>query len=291
MKKLFLIASALLIFAQAANAQESFKHLSLGLDVATTGIGLQVAVPVVTDHLVLTAGYNYANFSTKQKNNVLEMTDVSSTINQYVNKANTYLGQIPGETRRLDQVPNSANTNWDAKLKMGTFKAILEYYPTKKSSFHINAGIYVGGNNIINANASMPEYWNTYNKDVTVAKNVAADHPEYSSVIGQIPELKATINNRTFEIKDGTLNLGLNEAKVRPYLGFGFGRSFPKSHFGFQFDCGAMYTGKLKIVSTNEVGGTSSIIINDEDIKKVINTIEKICIYPQMSFRLIYKIF
>lgn len=291
MKKHLFLISSFLIIAQSVNAQESFKHLSLGLDVATTGIGLEIAVPVVTDHLVFAAGYNFANCSLNSTGNVIEMSDISNHVNQYVNKANNYLAMIPGETRQLTRLPSSTDMDVNAKLRMETFKAIFEYYPAKKSSFHINAGIYIGGRNLINADTFLPEYWNIYNTDMAIARQVASEDPEYSSAVGQIPALKATVNNRTFEIKDGTLNLGLDVATVRPYFGVGFGRSFPKTHFGFQFDFGAIYTGKFKMVSANEVGGTSGIVITDDDVQEVIDTIEKICIYPQMSFRLIYKIF
>lgn len=293
MKKPFVLALILMLNASAANSQEAFRHLSVGLDVATTGIGLELAMPVISDHLVLAAGYNFGNFNFNlNENTTLDMTDFSGNINQYVDKANQYLSQIPGESAKLTQLPNSTRIQGNGKVRLGTIKAILEYYPSKKSNFHINAGVYFGNNDIFSGDAKLTDYWNVYSADIATAKAMAEKHPEFKSQVGNIPELKATVSGRTFEIKDpGNINLGLEVAKVRPYLGIGFGRSIPQTHFGFQFDLGAIYTGKMHIISANEVGGTSSITINDKEVEKYMKMVEKICIYPQMSFRLIYRFF
>ena len=95
MKKLFALALVLLSGAGAANSQEAFKHLSIGLEAATTGIGLELALPIVTDHLVLAAGYNYGNASFNVKgNSTLNVAELSGRINQYIDNANNFLAVI-----------------------------------------------------------------------------------------------------------------------------------------------------------------------------------------------------
>ncbi|MBQ0097004.1 MAG: hypothetical protein KBS53_05055, partial [Bacteroidales bacterium] len=285
-------ATLLLLSAGTANSQEAFKHLSMGLDLATTGIGLEFSLPVVTNHLVLKAGYNYGNFKFPMGNTSLNFSGLSEDVNRYVDKANSYLAQIPEESSRLTGIPSSLELDADGKIKLGTGKIVMEYYPSKKSSFHINAGVYIGNPNIFSIDGGCPELWNAYSTNLAIAKRMAEVHPEFSSKVGSIPELKATVNGRTFQLKEpGNVNVGLRAAVARPYLGLGFGRSIPKTRCGFQFDFGAIYIGKLSVSSANEVSGASSVATQDNDVQKVLDTIGKICVYPQLSFRFICRLF
>lgn len=293
MKKLFFFASVLLLSAGVAHSQEAFKHLSVGLEAATTGVGLELALPIVSDHLVLAAGYNFGNVNVSTTNNqTLDLAEFSDNINKYVIDANIYLSNIPGESTRLDPMPSTTYVKGNGAVRLGTFKAVLEYYPARESNFHINAGVYIGSADILTMDVSCPDFWNAYSTNLATANKLASTYPEFKEAVGQIPELKASFNGRTYQIKDpGNINIGLKVASVRPYLGLGFGRSIPETHFAFQFDLGAIYTGKLAISSKNEVSGTSKINVSNNDFQKVIETVEKICVYPQLSFRLIYRIF
>lgn len=293
MKKLFFFASVLLLSAGVAHSQEAFKHLSVGLEAATTGVGLELALPVVSDHLVFAAGYNFGNVKATAQPYTLNVSDFSNNINQYVEDANYYLSTIPGESSRLIPLPMTTKVNGSGAIRLGTFKAILEYYPSKNSGFHINAGVYIGNADVLALDVSCPDFWNAYRDNLATANKMASTYPEFKKAVGQIPELKTNINGTTYQIKEpGNVNLGLKMATVRPYLGLGFGRSIPDTHFGFQFDLGVIYTGKWAISSANEVkGNTQSSISYNDDIQKLIDLANKICIYPQLSFRLIYRIF
>ena len=292
MKKAILLVSALMLFTFNARSNEPSGHLSLGLEAGTTGAGIQIAVPIIKNHLVITAGYNYAKGSFALSHDGLNMGGISGSINDYINDGNSYLSKVPGESRRLSPMPNSTSVDVDADIDLGGFKAMLEFYPSKNSGFHINAGVFAGSEGILDANGSVPDYWKAYSSMVNDAKTIAKDYPDYSSVVGSIPELSATVGDRTLALKDdGIVNLGLKTAAIRPYLGLGFGRSIPRKHFGFQFDLGVLYTGKYDITSANEVEGTSGYKVENEKITQVLELADKICIYPQMSLRLIYKIF
>lgn len=293
MRKLFTLATAFLIGTGITNSQEAFKHLSIGVEAATTGIGLELALPIVSDHLVLAAGYNFGNFSANLKgNNTVNLNDFSGEINTYVNDANNFLSMIPEESERLVTMPASSKINGSGSVRISSFKAVLEYYPAKKSNFHINAGVFIGNADVISLDGNCPDYWNAYSTNVTISTKMASKYPEFAEHMGKIPEPKASINGTTYQIKEpGDINIALKAAKVRPYLGLGFGRSVPNSHLGFQFDLGAIYTGKIGISSTNEVGKSSTITNNNKALQTIADLAEKICVYPQLSFRLIYRIF
>lgn len=292
MKKLFIFSAVLLLNAGVANSQEAFKHLSVGLELATTGVGLELSLPVVSDHLVIKAGYDFADFSIPENNFSLNLPGLSENVNQYVNKANDVLAKIPGESSRLTPMPSSMKLNAGGKINLGSGKIILEYYPSKKSGFHINAGVYIGNADLVSIDGSCPEFWNAYSTNLSTVKRLAETYPEFASEITNLPELKATVNGRTFQIKEpGNVNLGLKAAVARPYLGLGFGRSIPKTRCGFQFDLGAIYMGQLSISSANEVGGTSSATIQSNDVQKVLDVVGQIRVYPQMSLRFICRLF
>lgn len=293
MKQAVIITAALLLNVSAAYSQEAFKHLSAGLDIATTGVGLELAFPVVSDHLVLTAGYNFGSGSISAKGDtMLDIPELTSRVNKYVDDANDFLSKIPGESSRLTYMPTRVEMDGTATARLGTVKVVLEYYPAKKSGFHINAGVYFGSADILSLDARCYDLWNAYETNLATVNRVIASYPEYASRIGKIPELKATFNSRTFQIKKpGDINMSVNVAKVRPYFGLGFGRSVPNTRFGFQFDFGAMYIGKIGFASTNEVSTPAEISIESKDVQKAMDIIEKICVYPQLSFRLICRIF
>ena len=283
MKKLLVIAAALSISAGAANAQDAFKHLSVGLEIGTTGAGVELALPVVTDHLVLKAGYNFPNANLNVSTN-LNISEFSSDINDFVNDANDILADL-GETDRLLTLPNTTKVDVNGSVNLGSFKAMLEYYPSKKSSFHITAGVYVGGkDNLISAGCDFSEVWNVYQADVAVANKYASELEDAGA--GSIPDPKFSLNGKSYQLKN-SVDAGIKIAKARPYLGIGFGRSIPETHFGFQFDLGVWYHGKPEISSSNEIKYDASYVDFDLDLSKM----EKICVYPQLSFRLIYRIF
>ena len=285
-KKLFVIAAMLLMAASASNAQEAFKHLSIGLEAGTTGAGVELALPVVTDHLILKAGYNFPNikFSANPK---VDLSAFSSEINDYVNEAQFYLDMLPDKDK-LQTMPSSTNVSTDAKINLGTAKAMLEYYPSKKSSFHITAGVYVGtSSQLATFDCAIPELWSIYEADVAIVNKPANKAALSAAGVEDIPEAKFSMEGKSYKITDGTLNAGIKIAKARPYLGIGFGRSVPKKHCACQVDLGVWYHGKPQIESKNQVTYSAS----DPDLGIDISVLGKAVIYPQLSVRFIYRIF
>ena len=56
MKKLIVTVAAFLGIVLGLNAQQAFKSLAIGFEVGTTGLGVEVAVPIVTNRIVLKGG-------------------------------------------------------------------------------------------------------------------------------------------------------------------------------------------------------------------------------------------
>lgn len=104
-----------------------FDHMSLGLTLGTTGVGLDLAAPV-TDYLQVRAGYNFfSGFKYKE--------DVN-----YRSLANPTNGKIEIE-----------GTNY-----MGTGHLLLDVYPFRDYTFHATAGFYIGTDEVVEIENTTP---------------------------------------------------------------------------------------------------------------------------------------
>lgn len=288
MKRFIFTLAAFAAVSSAAFSQEAFKHLSAGIEIGTTGAGVEVAVPLVTNHIVLKAGYNFPSFSPSFN----ESFD-SSPLQDYIDEANSSFERA-GLSTRISSEMDSYDVNFKPAVKFGAAKLMLELYPSARSGFHFTLGAYYGmADDFISVDAVVKESeWETYND---ILDEIDRYNQEYAGVSGYTPvvvkNLDFSLGKRTFRVleKNGvggaSFNLAVN--RLRPYAGIGFGKSIPDGHLGFQFDLGVWYHGVPSLSSPNEVAYDPEAESFIDDI----SIIDKAVIYPQMSIRLIYKIF
>ena len=129
LRKLFVAAIAIIavnLFSQPVLAQDRvnvfgvFDHMSVGLVLGTTGVGLDLAAPV-TDYLQVRAGYNYfSGFSYKE--------DVDY---------------------RAKDKPTRGKTEVEGKNYMSTAHLLLDVYPFPDYTFHATAGFYFGTDEVV----------------------------------------------------------------------------------------------------------------------------------------------
>jgi len=300
MTKRFLFSSFALLFVTAAQAQMSqmnaFRNLGIGVEVGLMGAGVQLAFPLVNDHLVVVAGYNFYSLSDKalihydwdisasELNNSIERANVS-----YVDKYNKY---HPNETiDRIESLPAEVTVNTSAKLAANA-KLLFEYYPSDIHSFHFTAGVMIGSKEFITlTGVADPEAQARYTYALDVEKQlieaglVSANDPFVTG------KLNYSVNNRTYAIQDRVeINARLTMPTVKPYLGMGWGFAIPGHRVGFQFEVGAWYHGKLKFEIDNEVKYDAEAV-SDETADKWVKAIERIPVWPQMTFRITGRLF
>lgn len=139
MKKLIKQSVAILatmvmtLFAQPMQAQDRvdefgiFDHVSLGLTLGTTGVGLDLAAPV-TDYLQVRAGYNFfSGFKYKE--------DVDY---------------------RAKGKPTRGKTEVEGTNYMGTGHLLLDVYPFPDYTFHITGGCYLGTDEVVKIENLIP---------------------------------------------------------------------------------------------------------------------------------------
>lgn len=318
MKKTFYIIALIQLFLVGSlHAQEAFKHLGASLEVGSTGLGINVSYPLVTDRLIVTVGYNFPSLSIK-KNFEMNSEPINRIINQSNAKIDSYnslIEHFPDKAKemgmtpihRIENIDKTMNAEIQAKLNFGNFKVMAEYYPTKKSYFHITAGFLIGNGTWMDVNATVDQrIWASYIQAIEENANIPyikrGDFDGEAPIIDIKPEeglentAKVNILNETYVIRPnsgGHLNTKFTINKFKPYLGVGFGNSIPslgKKRLGFQMEIGAYYQGKPSFVSDSKTEYDPDAF-SSKEVDDIADMLQYLRWYPQLTFRFTGKIF
>jgi hypothetical protein len=162
----------------------------IAASVGSTGFGLHVSVPV-QPKLNVRLGTNYLNYSHDD---------------------------------------SSGDLDYDAKLKLQTFDALLDYFPTD-SAFRVTAGVAHNGSKV----------------DVK-AKPSAASYT-----------LNGTVYNAA---SAGAIDGRIDFRKMAPYLGIGWGNTAKDQGWGFSADLGVLFQGSPRTSLTNTGCTAGALICN-----------------------------
>ncbi len=175
------LVAASLIAVLLASGTCSAANLALTADLGTTGVGLHMSLPL-QQSLNARVGFNTLNYS------------FSSSTN---------------------------SVNYDYKLKLNTFDALVDYFPGD-SGFRLTGGL-------------------TYNNN----KITAIGKPSASGTF--------VLNGKTYSTTDaGQIDGKIGFRKIAPYLGIGWGNALQKeTGWGFSADAGVLYQGSASTSLTN----------------------------------------
>ena len=289
MKKILFALAALSALCLPAFSQQAFNSLSFGVEAGTTGVGIQLALPLVTDHIVLTAGFNSPSL-TLNKGFAIDLDEVNANISEV--NANLAAAGLPD---RINTRFEDVDINTTSTINLSTAKAALEFYPFKRSSFHITAGVFYGMNDTFLSVVAATDkaFWSSFRE---LQDEVGAINEKYSDVSAynavEISPIRASAMGRTYEVKEqdgaGHVEMSLVLPKFRPYAAIGFGRSMPKGHFSFQGDLGVFYADP-ELKSPNEVAYDPSAEDLLADVPGI--SMDWFRFWPMLSLRLVYRIF
>lgn len=289
LKKTFLVSVLLSVAGMSAWAQNAFSSMSIGLELGTTGVGVELALPIVTDHLVLKGGFMAPSLSIPYS-----MTISSNEVNTILDGVNSNLA-LSGVQEGIQTRFSDVRLDAAAVLNFSSARVMLEYYPFRKSSFHLVAGAYFGmGDNLLGGTVHSDEqFLSDLNAARAELEAINAQHegvPGYQAV--DFPEMVFNFGGKSYQVgeEEGRMVFAadLAIAKVRPYFGLGVGRSVPEGHFGFQFELGAWYHQRPRIVSDYELAEYRP---DAPELEFDMSLLDYFMIYPNISLRLIYKIF
>lgn len=151
----------------------------------------------------------------------------------------------------ISTVPIDVN----GKIKFINGKVLLDFYPAANSPFSFSGGLYFGEKDLIKIEgfSDTDLYW----------------------------------GNHTLYSENGRVRAHVQANSIKPYIGIGFGNAIPKKRIGFRFELGAMFHGTPTLYNSKGEE-LDDVIINDTD---VVDTINKIKVYPVVAFRLTGRIF
>ena len=278
MKK-YLFISILSIFGlTTAHAQYNndvewglFNHMSVGLGLGTTGISVDVAAPICPYVAVRGGADILPNISFHPALDLGFSQDVKDFFQEWFPEA------LPNK-RMPDKI------DFDGKLKFSAGHLLFDVYPFKNSSFHVTAGAYLGGKELVNMDTS---------GDQILLKTIY----EYNKTMELIdPDLKVGVKLGNYFLepnKDGVIKTTVEVNALRPYIGIGFGRAIPAKHrFACNFDLGLQFWGTPKVYLEGENGKTRLEKSDlDPESAKALKKLSETTFWPVLNVRCAYRIF
>lgn len=256
-KSLILIALLLCTRVASVNAQKEwdpapFKHLAVGVGMSTAGADFELAT-TLGHHFQLRAGVSALPYTLSTSLD-LGLGEVFQEVDPMV------LSQAGVD-------PNAISSEADVTAGLGLMngKVLVDIYPFKKAGIHLTAGAYFGSDNLLTVGVEMPDDF------VDAVESVRDVDPDFD------------FDNEFIE--EGAIDLSITTRKVKPYLGLGLSRAVPKRRLSLNVDCGVMFHG------TPDFKSSADDIEDMLDDNEVTDIMEKLIVYPVISFRLVGRIF
>jgi hypothetical protein len=249
-----LVALAATSQAQRVERPErrAFSNLGVSLNSGLTGAGLTLSTPIGR------------NFTARAGFGILPYTFPLD-----------YIIEDPVKDRQGNYV-QLPPIKIKAKLHVPETHLLVDYTPFKQGwgGFHLTAGLYAGGSNLIHVNGSI---------DLDELDRLDIDwRSEKENIFFDIGDA------RVRPADDGTLDAYAKVNPVRPYFGIGFGNAIPLNRVGFRVDVGALYQGKPTLTSptmTGEIGNSS------EDANDVNMILDYAKFWPQIQMSITVRLF
>lgn len=248
-----------------------FNHLSIGGNLGTTGVGIDVAMPI-NKHLSLRAGVSglvLGTFNIKVANS---MDEVYSLM-------------------RLDAKDLQENER-NKKVAIGinstnvTGHILLDYHPWKWTGFHLTAGAYIGNRNVLHIFNSVEgdlKFLNKTNENVKTYNELF--HSNFRDAGIRFGDYIFTAD------KDGNMDVRMEVWAVRPYVGIGWGRNvntYRKNKVLVNFDLGAQFWGRPKMKFNN---GEKIVKTSDSNEGGIFSILSGFYAWPTLKIRISGDIF
>lgn len=323
-----------ILFAQVKDytleSSSAFAHMEVGGVVGSTGLGLDIAVPL-SNNFKLRAGFSaMPNISNVASYSMTAAGGSSKIdINHRVENLVGYLRDFVNN----DQVDKYV----DMSRKVGFYnaKAILDWYPFKKKNWHFSAGLYVGSSHIgemCNTQEEAPtmlamllyndmyeqirdldeyEYPTfslgkfSFEMDPITGKYIKRAFKEYGRVAVQLGT--SSEGNAFYVTPDvnGVLKADVETNVFKPYIGFGYNKHVGKEkRWNVGFDAGVMFWGTPHVYCDGFTLDSDDNIENRErvclvhDVKnisgvagKYIKFVRCIPVLPVLEVKLAYSIY
>lgn len=287
MKKLLVILCAGLFSVGASaqswnewNGNNIHEHVGIGVGFGLTGVTIDVGTDI-TDYLTIRGG---ADIFPQVKADF----DVETGF-----ETKNFSGTVPPRY----SLPND-DVKVEGKTSLGAGHVLLDIHPFK-TAFRITAGLYFGSDKIATVqNKYDADFQGIANWNRDVYPTVDPTKPDLVALAaangGKLPRVGVEMGDYFLAPdNNGHLDACIKVNSMRPYLGLGFGRMVPKkSRLTCNFDLGVQFWGTPSIY-LNGVDGEKKLEKSDLDGKgdDALDILSKVTVYPQLTVRLVGRIF
>ena len=274
-----------------------FKHLELSLTLGTSGVGLDVAVPV-SQIMQVRLGYDYMpRFKKQFRMNLAGGGQAARQYNSQGNRIKTPFDKIQQYMYELTGTEIDDHIQMTGQLTMHNLKLLVDIFPLKYNKhWHVTAGIYYGPEQIAKAEDA-PESQTTISlmQAYNQLYQEAGDGDEIKSY-GRLRLYPGDKNGKPWLVDladDGSVRANVKSNAFKPYLGVGYtGRLIStRDDWKVSAELGAMIW-----------GGSPSQLMHDgtnlSDLSNIYGTMgtcvsvfKALKVYPVLSVRFAKTIF
>ena len=282
MKRVILALLSTWLFwgAYAQDNMEPFRHVSVGAEIGLHGLGVEVAVPI-HNRLVLKAGYNWASHHDLFKTDIIIDTKDLHEKQQQLAVLRPFDNEIGEE----------AIISSGMRFGMNNVKAMLNWYPFSLGRFYLAGGLYYSFNDrdpfIMLSGYTTEEDWAAY-KEI-------CNRGHYFDHDGRTEYMALTIDGHDYIVEDrgsrGYFEGDFVTSQLKYYVGMGLGRCIPNNRLGLQLEVGAMiYNSATLYCQDEEVPSIreASVALGN-DVREVLEYLDKYPVYPQLTMRLSFR--
>ncbi len=334
-KRLGFLAIALLAvsssFAQVQTIEKNaddkniFNHLDGSITLGTTGVGVDLAMPIGNIVQVRTGFTFYPHYEQTMHFGVQVGDDTDPEVqDQKFNKLSTTLNEM--FAFEVDR-----NVDMKGKPTMKNFKLLVDVFPFRNKHWHVTTGFYWGSSTIATAENATYDATSLvsvaiYNK---MYERVEASYESYKRFLEGDPtdlvpyikvgdqELVASeelynkfksygrMGVHIGDYKDGTpyrmepdennmVTCKIKTNSFRPYLGFGYGGRLSKrsDRNWVSFDCGAMFWGGTPKIITHEGVDLAKDVTNiGGKVGRYVDFFKSFKVCPVLEVRFTHRIF
>jgi len=288
----------------------TFRHLEVSLTVGTSGVGLDLAVPICS-FLQFRAGYDYMPRFKKSFNmNLAGGGQAARQYNDAGNRIRTPFDKIEQYIYEQTGMELEDHIVMTGKLTMNNLKLLVDIYPLKYNKhLHVTAGVYWGpaefAQNVVSSESSktiaLMEYYNQsynsagegdaikeYGRLTLYPGNYAHDITQGLTQHHQgdpyLPEPAA----------DGTVSVSVRSNPVKPYIGVGYTGRLVSSRDDWKIsaELGAMIWGGTPSQRMYDGMNLSKDVTDiPGSLGDYISVIKALKVYPVLSVRIAKTLF
>ena len=275
----------------------SFKHLEMSLTLGTSGVGLDVAMPV-SRFVQVRLGYDYVpRLKKKFRMNLAGGSEAARQYNGQGNRIRTKFDNIQQYLYEETGMEIDDHIMLTGQLTMHNLKALVDIYPGKyNKQWHITLGVYYGSEQIAKAEDASESQttislMEMYNQDYEEA--AAGDKIKS---YGRLTLYPGDRNGKPCLVdlaEDGGVSVSVRTNAIRPYLGFGYTGRLVKSRDDWKVsaELGAMFWGGSPTLRMHD--GTDLRDLTDiyGTLGSCVKVFKALKVYPVLSVRFAKTIF